>query len=204
MLGTMFHIIVNPTARWMKMRDTPSRTLAVRSVVALLLFGGVAPVASYFGTTTMGWRIGTGDSVRLTPDSAFDMALAFYAVILVASLTVGKLIHWMSSTYGAKQPLARALALAVYSAAPLYLIGIVQLYPVLWFNFLLGLPALAYTVYLLHCGVPIMMDISKERAFLFSNGIVTVGLVMLVGLLALTAGLWGIGVGPQFEVGTGS
>ena len=204
MLGTMFLVIVNPTATWTNLRHMQPRALAVRSVVALLLFGAIAPVASYFGTTTMGWRIGTGDSVRLTPDSAFDMALAFYAAILMASLTVAKLIHWMSGTYGATQPLARALALAVYSAAPLYLIGIVQLYPVLWLNFLLGLPALACTVYLLHCGVPITMDISKDRAFLFSNGIVTVGLVMLVGLLALTAGLWGIGVGPQFEVGTGS
>ena len=118
--------------------------------------------------------------------------------MLVAVATIGKLIQWMGETYGARQPLSQSVALAAYTATPLFLIGIMQLYPVLWLNMLVGLPALAYTVYLLYSGVPIMMGISKERGFLFASAVLAVGLVMLVGVLAASAILWGIGVGPVF------
>lgn len=43
----------------------------------------------------------------------------------------------------ARQSLSRCVAIAVYSAVPLLLVGFAQVYPVLWINFLIGLPALA-------------------------------------------------------------
>ena len=61
-----------------------------------------------------------------------------------------------------------------------------------------GIPALAYTVYLLYTGVPIMMGISEERGFLFSSAVLAVGLVAFVALLAITALLWGMGLEPTF------
>jgi hypothetical protein len=112
--------------------------------------------------------------------------------------TIGALIHWMGKTYGSKQPLPQCVALAAYTATPLFLISVMLLYPVLWLNLIIGLPALAYSVYLLYTGVPIMMDIPKERGFLFASAVLAVGLVMLVGVLAATVILWGAGVGPVF------
>ncbi|MDX1488624.1 MAG: YIP1 family protein, partial [Acidiferrobacterales bacterium] len=101
-------------------------------------------------------------------------------------------------TYGSKKPLAHGIALAGYTATPLFLVGVMQLYPLLWLNLIIGLPALAYTVFLLFTGVPIMMGISKERGFLFSSAVLAVGLVMLVGLLAASVILWSMGAGPAF------
>jgi hypothetical protein len=90
------------------------------------------------------------------------------------------------------------VVLAAYTATPLFLIGIMELYPVLWLNMVVGIVALSYTVYLLFSGVPIMMDISEDRGFLFSSAVLAVGLVAFVGLLAVTAILWGMGLEPQF------
>ena len=104
----------------------------------------------------------------------------------------------MGQTYGAKQTLPQCIALAAYTATPLFLAGLMLLYPLLWLNLLLGLPALAYTVYLLYTGVPVMMGISRERGFLFASAVLAVGLVMLVGVLAATVILWGAGIGPVF------
>ncbi|NIU11195.1 MAG: hypothetical protein GWN81_20645, partial [Phycisphaerae bacterium] len=56
----------------------------------------------------------------------------------------------------------------------------------------------AYTVYLLYSGVPIMMGISQERGFLFSSALVTFGLVAFVAMLAITVILWGFGLAPEF------
>ena len=68
----------------------------------------------------------------------------------------------------------------------------------LWINRVVGIPALAYTVYLLYTGVPVMMGISEDRGFLFSSDVLAVGLVAFVELLATTAILWGMGLEPQF------
>jgi hypothetical protein len=104
----------------------------------------------------------------------------------------------MGRTYGTKQTLSQCIALAAYTATPLYLSGIMLLYPMLWLNLLIGLPVLAYTVYLLYTGVPIIMGIPAERGFLFATAVLAVGLVTLVAVLAATVILWDIGVGPVF------
>ena len=191
-------LLFNPLVEWEKIRLEVSSVQKLFAGYALIL-AAIAPLCALIGTTTLGWRIGGGEAVRLTTTSATQMAIAFYLAILMATFCIGKMIHWMSQTYGASQPLPLCMALAVYSATPLFLIGIVQLVPTLWLNFIVGLPALGYTVYLLYAGVPVVMQIPTERAYLFSTSILAVGLVTLVGLLAVTAGLWGVGIGPRFN-----
>ena len=190
-------LYTQPNVEWASIRDAKHSVVDIYKGY-LLLVCAVAPVCALIGTTTLGWRIGAGEPVKLTFGSALEMAIAFYFAMLVATFTIGKLIHWMSETYGASQSLAICVALAAFTATPLFLVGVVQLVPTLWLNFIIGLPALAYTVYLLFSGVPIMMRIPTERGFLFSVTILGVGLVALVGLLAVTAGLWGVGIGPRF------
>jgi hypothetical protein len=167
-------------------------------ILHIMLLAAIPPVCGYFGTTRIGWQIRAREAVKLTHESALTIAILYYLVLLVGVLTVGALIHWMGQTYGSKKPLSHSIALAGYTATPLLLVGIMQLYPLLWLNLIVGLPALAYTIFLLFSGVPVMMGISKERGFLFSSAVLAVGLVMLVGLLAATVILWGIGVGPAF------
>jgi cytochrome c biogenesis protein CcdA len=164
----------------------------------VLLLALIPAAAGYIGTTMVGWQVTSREVQRLTPDSALQIAILFYITILVAVFTIGKLIHWMGQTYGSKQPLSQCIALAAYTATPLFLIGVMLLYPLLWLNLLLGLPALAYSVYLLYSGVPVMMGVTKERGFLFSSAVLAVGLVILVGVLAASVILWGVGLGPVF------
>ena len=134
----------------------------------------------------------------LSADSALTIAIAYYLVMLVGVFSMGFMIHWMTKTYDTEQPLPRCISLAAYVATPMFLIGIFEIFPILWLNFVVGLPALAYTVYLLYTGVPIMMEISPERGFLFSSAVLAVGMVALVCMLAATAILWGSGFAPQF------
>lgn len=197
LLRHILGLFTDPVGEWKSIRDEASSVLDLY-IQFVLIVATIAPVCALIGTTTMGWRIGGGDPVKLTFSSALLMAVMFYVAMLVATLTIGKLIHWMSQTYGAAQPFHLCVALAAFTATPLFLVGVIQLVPILWLNFIVGLPALAYAVYLLYCGVPVVMGISSERGYLFSTSILGVGLVMLVGLLAVTAGLWGVGIGPRF------
>ena len=99
--------------------------------------------------------------------------LLFFVAILLASAFLGYMIHWMSETYGAESSsLGKGVSIAGYTLTPLFVCGLTGFYPVLWLDMLLGCAAAAYTVYLLYIGVPIVMQIPKERGFLFASAMV--------------------------------
>ncbi len=197
MLSHIVGLFINPKKEWQAIHDSAcSVTKCYLSYV--LILAAIPPISGYFGTTLFGWQFGARDPVRLTPESAAMIAIAFYVVMLVGVFTMGAMIQWMGKTYGTEQPLSRTVTLAAYTATPLFLVGIFELVPILWLNFLVGLPALGYTVVLLYTGLPIMMGISEEKGFLFSSAVLAVGLVALVTMMVATAILWGYGFAPQF------
>lgn len=187
---------LHPVREWEEVRR---QNLSIgQALVHALILGAIPVVSGYVGTTEFGWQIGTAETIKLTHFSAGIIALLYYLVILAAVLSMGWMIHWMGETYGASQPLARCVVLAAYIPIPLFLVGVAQLFPVLWLNLLIGLPAAAYTIFLLYLGIPVMMEIPVERGFLFASAVLAFGLVGLVGVLAATVILWGLGVGPVF------
>ncbi len=163
-----------------------------------LLFALLPAVAGYYGTSQVGWQIGAGEVVRITAESAGKIAVLYYLAMVFAVLTVGWTIRWMGQTYGANQPLSQCVAKSTFAVTPMFLVGIAQANPILWLNLVLGLPALAYTTYLLFSGVPVMMEISEERGFLFSAAVLAFGLVALVAMMVVTVLLWGAGFAPAF------
>ncbi len=170
-----------------------------RLYLSLFLFLAlIPPLCGYIGTTQVGWQIGLGAAVKLSHRSAMMIAVLYYLAILAGIGGIGAMIHWMTRTYGAEQPLAQCVALGAFAGIPLLLVGVVQLYPLLWLNLLFGMAALALNVRLLFVGVPIMMEIPPERGFLFASAILGLGLVALVAFLAGTAILWDFGLAPEF------
>ena len=196
-LKHIWGLFVNPKREWVSIRDDKC-TLGKCYAVHVMILAAIPAISGFIGTTQFGWQIGAGDPVKLTLESAGMISILYYLAMLVGVFAIGWMIHWMGSTYGVDVPLSQCVVLAAYTATPLFLIGIMELDPVLWVNLVVGIVALAYTVYLLYSGVPIMMDISEDRGFLFSSAVLAVGLVAFVALLAVTAILWGMGLEPQF------
>lgn len=196
-LKHIWGLFVNPKREWVSIRNDEC-TVGKCYALHVMLLATIPAISGFIGTTQFGWQIGVGDPVKLTLASAGMISIMYYFAMLVGVYAIGWMIHWMGKTYDADVPLAQCVVLAAYTATPLFLIGIMELYPVLWLNMVVGIVALAYTVFLLYSGVPIMMDISEDRGFLFSSAVLAVGLVAFVGLLAVTALLWGMGLEPQF------
>ena len=194
------HIIglfVDPPQQWGKIREQYASGQN-NSVIHIFILAAIPAIAGYIGTTQVGWRIGVGDPIKITGDSAIAIAIIYYIAMLVGVFCIGWVIQMLGKAYEVVKPLPLCIALASYTATPLFLIGVMEVYPVLWLNMLLGLPALAYTVYLLYTGLPIMMEIPPEKGFLYSSAVLAVGLITLVALLAMTALLWGMGFQPVF------
>lgn len=190
-------LFTDPTQQWEKIRQQ-YQSGSGSPFAHVMVLALIPALSGYFGTTQVGWRIGVGEPIRITGDSAISIAIIYYLVLLVGVFSIGWVIHLLGKAYEVDKPLPLCIALAAYTATPLFLIGIMQVYPVLWLNMVIGLPVLAYTVYLLYSGLPIMMEIPAERGFLYSSAVLAVGLVALVAMLAMTALLWGMGLQPVF------
>ena len=192
-LGLLF----SPAKGWNAIKDRQYGAVLV-FFTHTLPFALIAPLCGYYGTTGTGWKLGGGPPVKLTGESALQISMLYFIGMLVATLSVAWAVHWMARTYDAKQNFSDSLTLASLTATPLFLVGVVQLRPELWLNLMVGLPALAMSVAMFYSGVPVMLEISKERAFFFSKAMLGFGLVALVAMMIVTVLLWGAGFAPAF------
>lgn len=196
-LGHTLGLMLRPDYEWKNIRreDHSLIKLYLQYIMPLALI----PVASaYFGTTQVGWQIGNGDPIRLAESSALKLCALSYVAMLVGIYVLGKFIDFFAATYGVQEQQTKGVVLATYVTTPLFIAGIAACYPDLLLNMLVGLVAVGYSVYLLYEGLPILMGIPAERGFLFASSVLTVGLVMLVALIAISVVLWSLGFGPVY------
>lgn len=168
------------------------------SFIHILLVALIPSLCAYYSAVHLGWSVGVGKPLKLTSDSALLLSAAMYFALIVGVFALAYLAKWMAVTFGATPTYTQTLELAAYTSTPLFMVGFAAFYPELWFVASIGILGLAYSVYLLYVGVPILMHIPEERGFIYSSSVVTVGLVLLVCILAATAILWSSGFGPAF------
>ena len=151
----------------------------------VLLMAAIPVICAFIGTTQIGWRFGAEHDVRLTFASALALAALFYVLMLAGVALMGRIIWWMARHYLHRPSLGRCCVFAGYVATPLFLSGIVALYPLVWLCALAGAVALLYTGYLLYIGVPAFLTISREEGLSFSSSTLAIGVLVLEILLAL-------------------
>lgn len=197
-LDHVWGIFTHPDDEWQSIRSEPN-TIGRHYLTHALILAAIPAVCGFIGATQVGWSVGSDPTVyKLTSESALMLCALFYGAMIVGVVILGKFIDFLSETYLEEDKTPRGIALATYTTTPLFICGLIALYPVLWLDMIIGLVAIAYSVYLLYEGVPILMSIPKEKGFVFASAIVTVGLVMFVGLLAITVIAWAVGVGPVY------
>lgn len=195
-LNHLWGLYAHPQKEW-QLIDREREGLSY-SIMHIMLMALIPPICSYFSAVHIGWRVGVGDPIFLTSSSALAMALIMYAVLIGAAVFLAHMAMWMAQTFGSDTNLAHCMELATYTATPLMMVGFAALYPALWFVMLVGLIGLAYSIYLLYSGVPILMHIPTERGFIYASAMVTVGLVLLVSIMVGSVILWNLGLGPVF------
>lgn len=194
-------ILLHPDSEWKAIRNEKHsfRQVFLSHVPLLALI----PTISFFiGLTQVGWTIGGGEPVRLTVLSALELCGLSYFALLFGVYALGEFINFMAKTYGVsdseEQRHYEGTALAVYITTPVFLVGVFGLYPDFWVNAIAVGIAGAYSVYLVYEGIPILMNISKEQAFMYASSVVTVGLVLMVVVRVASVILWNFGVGPVY------
>lgn len=194
-------IFLHPDAEWKAIRN--EKTSFQQVFLSHVPFLAIIPcVAAFFGVTKVGWTVGDGETIRLEMFSALSFCVLAYFAFLAGVYIFGEFVNWMSKTYGVRDSKERrhyeGTALAVYVTTPLFLAGASIAYPEPWFVMSAIVIAGTYAVYLVYEGTPILMNIDKDRAFMYSSSIVTIGLVLLVTVMISTVLIWGMGMGPVY------
>lgn len=159
----------------------------------VLLMALIPVICAFIGTTQIGWDLGANETIPLSMLSALGLAVLFYALILGGVAVMGRVIHWMARDYPQRPSLQRCTVFAGYVATPLFLSGLVALYPLVWLCVLVGALALVYTGYLLYVGIPLFLNIDREESLRFSSSTLAIGVLVFEVLLALTVVIWGYG-----------
>ncbi|ALB55572.1 YIP1 family protein [Cronobacter universalis] len=159
----------------------------------VLIMAAIPVLCAFIGTTQIGWDFGDGNVVKLSLFTGFYLAVLFYALMLAGVAVMGRVIWWMARDYPHRPSLAGCMVFAGYVATPLFLSGVVALYPLVWLCALAGTLALLYTGYLLYIGIPAFLNINQEEGLRFSGSTLAIGVLLLEVLLALTVLLWGYG-----------
>jgi hypothetical protein len=198
MLQHTVGLLIKPESQWRSIAALPESR--IKLLLLYPFFMAIFPaVAWYYGTTVSGWTVGEhGETIRLTQDSALQICILFYLGMVACIAVIGYFIHWMSETYGANSSISLGIVIAGLTATPLFVAGMVGFVPILWADMLIGAAAVTWAVYLMYLGIPIVMDIPRERGFLFSSAVLAIAMVILICLMVASVILWDMGFAPAF------
>ncbi len=143
----------------------------------VLLMAAIPVVCAFIGTTQIGWNFGDGNVLQLSLFTAFALAVLFYGVMLAGVAVMGRVIWWMARNYPQRPSLARCMVFAGYVATPLFLSGLVALYPRYGYALWSALSRF-YTGYLLYLGIPTFLNINREEGLSFSSSTLAIGVLV--------------------------
>lgn len=168
-----------------------------RLVIWLVL---IPPALAYIGASNFGWRLGADEPLFLPQDVLIKISLGYFIGLLFGFVSSALIAKWMATTYGARLSLGIHYALITIVGAPLVVGSIIHLYPDVFINIIVLVPALIWSMYLLYKGLPIVLRISPERGMLMASSLIGYLLVAVVCLIGITVVLWGRGFGPAVGI----
>jgi len=177
--------------------DPSSWSIFSRYSVWLLL---LPPTFSWIGAHNYGWRLGASEPLMLTPAILTVISVAYFVTLLFGFISTALISRWMATTYGASTSFGRHTALITIVGQPLAIASVAHLFPDVFFNVVVMIPVMIWSMYLLYKGIPIALQTPPERGMLMASSLVGWLLVAAVSLLGLTMGLWAAGFGPALGV----
>ncbi|MCW8999657.1 MAG: YIP1 family protein, partial [Kangiellaceae bacterium] len=125
-------LLYGPSEEWKKISEQ-KQSISHIYLTFLVFFAAIPPVSAFIGSTYVGWSVGD-ETYKLTTDSALYLSIIAYFAILSAVMILSAFVQWMAKTYGANPTLAECVNLTAYSCTPLFLVGALGSFPILWLD----------------------------------------------------------------------
>jgi hypothetical protein len=171
-------VCLSPDSAWTTI--AAERAEAPSLIVGYVLpLAGAAAVAQAIGLAVIGQSFGVFGTYRLPLGSAVGMAVASLVFAAIGVIAMSFIIDALAPTFGAEKNREQALKIAVYSATPVWLAGLLQIVPALGIVVLVGS---LYALYLLYLGLPRLMKCPAEKAIPYVGSVIACAVVIaLIG-----------------------
>lgn len=170
-------VCMSPDSTWAAIAS--ERTEAAPLITGYVLpLAGAAAIAQVIGMSVVGQNLGLLGTYRVPLVTALGMALASLVFAAVGVVLLSIIIDALAPTFGAERSREQALKVAVYSATPVWLAGLLQIVPVL------GVPALIgalYALYVLYLGLPRLMKSPPDKTLGYFG--VVIACAVVIGLI---------------------
>ena len=181
LLARIKNIMLDPRAEWPLIATEQGGMVRILlGYVAVL--AAIPAIAGFIGTTFVGASVSIGtfhDPIWVGVFKAFVSYLLSFAIVTLTALAIDA----MAPFFGAQRHFVNALKLAAYSFTPVWLVGIVLLFPGLRLFTLLGL----YALRLLWTGVHPLMGAPRNKVLLYSIAIAVAGFVIVFAMAFVQA-----------------
>lgn len=165
----------------------------------LALMGLIPAACGYFSLAHMGWQLNQHLVLRLGETNAIVLAGLLYAILFGYVLLMGTVGKFLARGFAQRPRFSHTLELVAYAATPIFMSGFAMLYPQLWFIALSFVAALLYSTYLLIITAPSLLHIKSQRSILFSTGLITCTLILVLVATGVIVSLTGSEVLLQNE-----
>jgi uncharacterized membrane protein len=176
-------VCLSPDSAWTAIAGERAETAALITGYVLPL-AGAAAVAQVIGMSLVGTSLGTLGTLRVPLGTALGTGLVSLALAAVMVVVISIVIDALAPTFKAEKNREQALKVAVYSATPVWLAGVLQIVPVLG---VIGLIGALYALYLLYLGLPKLMKCPADTTVGYTGAVIACALVIGLASAALVA-----------------
>jgi len=176
-------ILMKPKEEWpvIATEKTDIATLFRTYVIPLAAIG---PVATALGGALIGTNVPAVGGVRVPFTNAVVGAIVSFALSLLGTYVVARVIDYFAPRYGGTRDLTAAFKVSAYSSTAQWLAGIFALIPALSGLSILGL----YGLYLLYLGLPAVMKVPAEKAMSYTVTVVVAVIVVFI-VIGIVSGI---------------
>lgn len=182
-LSRAYGLLKNPKEEWEQIRREETNAVS-------LMLGYVAPLAAIPAVMGLLGQLAFGAGMYGTPTQLIVGAAVTFLVFMALIYFLGLLTNAIVENFDGDKDELAALKVAAYAPTPAFLLGILSIWPLLWWAPLIGV---VLSAFLLYRGLPPLMKCPPDKALSFAATIIVAGLIALVVLGVLTSCVTGVG-----------
>ena len=130
-LNHLWGLFAHPKEEWHTIDEKHENV--TYSLIHLLIVALIPPACSYYSVVNIGWQVTEhSEMIKLTSESAIRMAAAMYLGLIGGVFALAYLTYWMAKTFDAINDFTQCVAVATYTATPIFVAGIIAFYPQPW------------------------------------------------------------------------
>ena len=183
------NILTKPKPEWAVIATEPTDIPTLYKEYIILL-AAIPAICRFVGMTLIGVPTFLFGNMRIGFVSGLVHMIVGYILSLVSVLVAAFVIEKLAPTFQPRGDLVQALKMVAYASTPVWLAGILSVYPPLS---VLMLIAALYAIYLFYLGLPAIMQTPQDKVIPYMIVSALVILVVWVVTGAVTAAVTGVG-----------